>query len=74
MIIDLHGCSHKTAEDIVVEKLVNASTKGNFDAEIITGKSVIMERVVINILEQLGFDYVTFPEDFGTVYVSYTPL
>jgi DNA-nicking Smr family endonuclease len=74
MIIDLHGCSHKTAEDIVVEKLVNASTKGSFDAEIITGKSVIMERVVINILEQLGFDYVTFPEDFGTVYVSYTPL
>ena len=74
MIIDLHGCSHRTAEDIVVEKLVNASTKGSFDAEIITGKSVIMERVVINILEQLGFDYVTFPEDFGTVYVSYTPL
>ena len=74
MIIDLHGCSHKTAEDIVVEKLVNASTKGSFDAEIITGKSVIMERVVINILEQLGFDYVTFPEEFGTVYVSYTPL
>jgi DNA-nicking Smr family endonuclease len=74
MIIDLHGCSHKTAEDIVVEKLVNASTKGSFDAEIIPGKSVIMERVVINILEQLGFDYVTFPEDFGTVYVSYTPL
>ena len=74
MIIDLHGCSHKTAEDIVVEKLVNASTKGSFDAEIITGKSVIMERVVINILEELGFDYVTFPEDFGTVYVSYTPL
>lgn len=74
MIIDLHGCSHKTAEDIVVEKLVNASTRGSFDAEIITGKSVIMERIVINILEQLGFDYVTFPEDFGTVYVSYTPL
>jgi DNA-nicking Smr family endonuclease len=74
MIIDLHGCSHRTAEDIVVEKLVNASTKGSFDAEIITGKSVIMERIVINILEQLGFDYVTFPEDFGTVYVSYTPL
>lgn len=74
MIIDLHGCSYKTAEDMVVEKLVNASTKGSFDAEIITGKSVIMERVVINILEQLGFDYVTFPEEFGTVYVSYTPL
>lgn len=74
MIIDLHGYGHHSARQLIEDKMVEASLKGSFDAEIITGKSVIMERIVCEVLEELGIDYVTFPEDFGTVYVSYTHL
>ena len=74
MIIDLHGLGHNTAREVIENRMVEASLKGSFDAEIITGKSVIMERVAIEVLESLGIDYVTFPEDFGTIYVSYTHL
>lgn len=74
MIIDLHGLGHNTARQVVEDRIVKASLKGSFDAEIITGKSVIMERIAMEVLENLGVDYVTFPEDFGTIYVSYTLL
>lgn len=74
MIIDLHGKSHQAAKQLVEDKLIEASLKGSFDAEIITGKSVIMERIIFEVLEEIGMDYVTFPEDFGTIYVSYTHL
>ena len=74
MVIDLHGLGHHTARHVIEDRIVQASLKGSFDAEIITGKSVIMERVAIGVLEDLGIDYVTFPEDFGIIYVSYTHL
>lgn len=74
MVIDLHGLGHHTARQVVEDRLVQASLKGSFDAEIITGKSVIMERIAMEVLESLGIDYVTFSEDFGTIYVSYTHL
>jgi len=75
MIIDLHGLPHRTAVKLVEDKLTEASLKGRFDAEIITGKSVIMQRFIVNeVLESWGFDYVCFDDNPGTIYVSYTPL
>jgi len=75
MIIDLHGLPHRSAIKLVEEKLTQASLKGSFDAEIITGKSVIMQRFIVNeVLDNWGFDYVCFDDNPGTIYVSYTPL
>lgn len=75
MIIDLHGLPHRTAIKVVEDRLIEASNKGSFDAEIITGKSVVMQRFIINdVLETWGFDYVHFEDNPGTIYVSYTPL
>jgi len=75
MTIDLHGMSHQSAIKLVEDKLTQASLKGSFDAEIITGKSVIMQRCIVNeVLDSWGFDYVCFDDNPGTIYVSYTPL
>lgn len=75
MIIDLHGLPHRTAIKVVEDRLIEASNKGSFDAEIITGKSVIMQRFIINeVLEAWGFDYIYFDDNPGTIYVSYTHL
>lgn len=75
MIIDLHGLPHRTAIKVVEDRLIEASNKGSFDAEIITGKSVVMQRFIINeVLEAWGFDYIHFDDNPGTIYVSYTPL
>ena len=75
MIIDLHGLPHETAIKLVEDKLTQASLKGSFDAEIITGKSVVMQRFIVNeVLESWGFDYVCFDDNPGTIYVSYTLL
>jgi DNA-nicking Smr family endonuclease len=75
MTIDLHGLPHQTAIKLVEDKLTQASLKGSFDAEIITGKSVIMQRCIVNeVLDSWGFDYVCFDDNPGTIYVSYTLL
>jgi DNA-nicking Smr family endonuclease len=75
MIIDLHGLPHQTAIKLVEDKLTQASLNGSFDAEIITGKSVIMQRCIVNeVLDSWGFDYVCFDDNPGTIYVSYTLL
>jgi DNA-nicking Smr family endonuclease len=75
MVIDLHGLPHQTAIKVVEDRLIQASNKGSFDAEIITGKSVIMQRCIVNeVLDSWGFDYVCFDDNPGTIYVSYTPL
>lgn len=75
MIIDLHGLPHRTAIKVVEDRLIEASNRGSFDAEIITGKSVVMQRFIINeVLEAWGFDYIHFDDNPGTIYVSYTPL
>jgi DNA-nicking Smr family endonuclease len=75
MIIDLHGLPHQTAIKLVEDKLTQASLRGSFDAEIITGKSVIMQRCIVNeVLDSWGFDYVCFDDNPGTIYVSYTLL
>jgi DNA-nicking Smr family endonuclease len=75
MIIDLHGLPHQTAVKVVEERLIEASNKGSFEAEIITGKSVIMQRFIVNeVLDSWGFDYVCFDDNPGTIYVSYTLL
>ena len=75
MIIDLHGLPHRSAIKVVEDKLIEASNKGSFDAEIITGKSVVMQRFIINeVLEAWGFDYIHFDDNPGTIYVSYTHL
>ena len=75
MIIDLHGLPHKTAIKVVEDKLTQASLNGSFDAEIITGKSAIMQRLIVNeVLESWGFEYVCFDDNPGTIYVSYTLL
>jgi DNA-nicking Smr family endonuclease len=75
MTIDLHGLPHQTAIKLVEDKLTQASLNGSFDAEIITGKSVIMQRCIVNeVLDSWGFDYVCFDDNPGTIYVSYTLL
>jgi DNA-nicking Smr family endonuclease len=75
MVIDLHGLPHQTAIKVVEDRLIQASNKGSFDAEIITGKSVIMQRCIVNeVLDSWGFDYVCFDDNPGTIYVSYTLL
>lgn len=75
MIIDLHGLSHQTAIKLVEDRLIEASNRGSFDAEIITGKSIIMQRFIVNeVLESWGFDYVCFEDNPGTIFVSYTLL
>ena len=75
MIIDLHGLPHRTAIKVVEDRLIEASNRGSFDAEIITGKSVIMQRFIINeVLEAWGFDYIHVDDNPGTIYVSYTHL
>ena len=75
MIIDLHGLPHRTAIKVVEDRLIEASNRGSFDAEIITGKSVVMQRFIINeVLEAWGFDYIYFDDNPGTIYVSYTHL
>lgn len=75
MTIDLHGMSHHAAVKTVEDQLIAASNRGSFDAEIITGKSVIMQRIIIEqVLDEWGFEYLIFPENVGTIYVSYTSL
>ena len=75
MVIDLHGLPHQTAIKVVENRLIEASNKGSFEAEIITGKSIIMQRFIVNeVLESWGFDYVCFEDNPGTIYVSYTLL
>jgi DNA-nicking Smr family endonuclease len=75
MTIDLHGLPHQTAIKVVEDKLIEASNRGSFEAEIITGKSAIMQRFIVNeVLESWGFDYVCFEDNPGTIYVSYTLL
>lgn len=75
MIIDLHGLPHQAAIKVVEDRLIDASNKGSFEAEIITGKSIIMQRLIVNeVLESWGFDYVCFEDNPGSIYVSYTPL
>ena len=75
MIIDLHGLSHHAAVKEVEDRLIQASNKGSFDAEIITGKSVVMKRIIVQkVLDEWGFDYLEFPDNVGTIYVSYTQL
>ena len=75
MTIDLHGLSHQAAVKLVEEKLTEASIRGSFEAEIITGKSVVMQQFIVNeVLELWGYDYVCFGDNPGTIYVSYTLL
>lgn len=75
MVIDLHGLPHQTAIKVVEDRLIQASNKGSFEAEIITGKSIIMQRFIVNeVLESWGFDYVCFEDNPGSIYVSYTPF
>jgi DNA-nicking Smr family endonuclease len=66
MTIDLHGLPHQTAIKLVEDKLTQASLKGSFDAEIITGKSVIMQRFIVKeVLDSWGsnmFALMTIPE------------
>lgn len=75
MTIDLHGMSHHAAVNLVEDRLLKQTNIGSFDCEIITGKSAMMQRIIKNeVLEKWGFDYVTFPDNDGVIYVSYTLL
>ena len=75
MTIDLHGLSHQAAVKLVEEKLTEASIRGSFEVEIITGKSVVMQQFIVKeVLELWGYDYVCFDDNPGTIYVSYTLL
>ena len=46
--LDLHGKTHKEAEEEVEASLLSASSVGSFDMTIITGNSDAMKNKVIN--------------------------
>jgi hypothetical protein len=55
--LDLHGKTHKEAEEEVEASLLSASSVGSFDMTIITGNSDAMKNKVIKVCEKYNFKY-----------------
>ncbi len=57
LTLDLHGKTHKEAEEEIEASLLSASSVGSFDMTIITGNSDAMKNRVVKVCEKYNFKY-----------------
>jgi len=72
--LDLHGKTHKEAEEEVQASLLAASIAGSFDMDIITGNSDAMKNIVKEICNNHNFNYHYPVLNSGMMTVSYFKL
>lgn len=72
--LDLHGKTHKEAEDEIEASLLSASSVGSFDMTIITGNSDAMKSRVVKVCEKYNFKYAYPVINPGIMNVTYFKL
>ena len=73
--LDLHGLRHDPAIKVVENLLVAESTKGSFQARIITGNSrPLQEKIIKEVLDEMGFHWNIPSNNLGEIIVTHIKL
>ena len=73
--LDLHGLRHERALQVVENLVVGESKMGSFQARIITGNSrPLQEKIIKEVLDELGFEWTIPSNNLGEIIVTYTKL